>query len=34
MNDICVFNPGYKKSFDFYKSMFSGYKALRLELKM
>lgn len=34
MNDICVFNPGYKKSFDFYNSMFSGYKALRLELKM
>ena len=33
-NDICVFNPGYKKSFDFYNSMFSGYKALRLELKM
>ena len=34
MNDICVLNPGYKKSFDFYNSMFSGYKALQLELKM
>lgn len=34
MNDICVFNPGYKKSFDFYNGMFGGYKTLRLELKM
>lgn len=34
MNDICVFNPGYKKSFDFYNGMFGGYKTLQLELKM
>lgn len=34
MNDMCVCNPGYKKSFDFYNSKFSGYKVLRLELKM